>query len=152
MFGSTKKQEESKSSITPSNIVTASGSLNALSKGSTVEGSIRCEADLRVDGHIKGKLNSTAKVIIGPTGSVEGEIRCQNAVIEGSFRGILHVSELLNVRDSASIDGDIFTNRLVVQSGAKFNAICKMGGESVSQANISTNTMTKTPVISNAKA
>ena len=121
MFGSNKSTEEPKTTISsPSN------ALNTLVKGTTAEGTLRCESDLRVDGTIKGKLFCQAKVIIGPTGMVEGEIRCQNAVIEGRFKGNLQVNELLNVRETAEIDGEITTNKLVVQSGAKFNVACKM--------------------------
>jgi cytoskeletal protein CcmA (bactofilin family) len=57
---------------------------------------------------------------------VEGEIRCQNAVIEGRFKGIMFVNEMLNVKETAEIDGEITTNKLLVQSGAKFNVACKM--------------------------
>ena len=120
MFGSTKNTEDLKPSL-------PSGStLNAFVKGTTVEGTVRCESDLRIDGTIKGKLSCTSKVIIGPTGVVEGEIRCQNAVIEGRFKGTMHVSELLHVKETAELDGDITTVKLLVQSGAKFNAVCKM--------------------------
>ena len=121
MFGSNKNTDEVKPTPT-----STSNALNALAKGTVVEGSIRCDSDLRVDGTIKGKLNCQAKVIIGPTGVIEGEIRCQNAVIEGRFKGNLHVSELLNVRETAEVDGEISTNKLLVQSGARFNVSCKM--------------------------
>lgn len=123
MFGSTKESDDSKKNTT---ITSSSGALNALVKGTVVEGSLRCENDLRVDGTIKGKLSCQSKVIIGPTGVVEGEIRCQNAVIEGRFKGTLHVTELLNVRETAEVEGDITTNKLLVQSGARFNVSCKM--------------------------
>ena len=119
MFGTSKSSEEPK---TPS----IAGALNALVKGTLVEGTVRCESDLRVDGTIKGKLTCKSKVIIGPTGVVEGEIECQNAVIEGRFKGVLTVSELLNVRETAEVDGEITTNKLLVQSGARFNVSCKM--------------------------
>lgn len=122
MFGSSKESEDSKKTVATS----PAGALNALVKGTVIEGTVRCDSDLRVDGTIKGKLSCTSKVIIGPTGAVEGEIRCQNAVIEGRFKGNLHVSELLNVRETAEVDGDVITNKLVVQSGAKFNVACKM--------------------------
>lgn len=121
MFGSNKNTEEVKA--TPTSTPNA---LNALAKGTVVEGSIRCDNDLRIDGTIKGKLICQAKVIIGPTGAVEGEIQCQNAVIEGRFKGNLQVSELLNVRETAEVDGEIITNKLLVQSGARFNVSCKM--------------------------
>lgn len=120
MFGSTKNSEEIK---TPT---TAGGALNALVKGTVVEGTIRCDSDLRVDGTIKGKLTCKSKVIIGPTGVVDGEIECQNAVIEGRFKGKLTVNELLNVRETAEVEGEISTNKLLVQSGARFNVNCKM--------------------------
>jgi cytoskeletal protein CcmA (bactofilin family) len=123
MFGSNKSTEEVKTAPT-----STPNALNALAKGTVVEGSIRCDNDLRIDGTIKGKLTCQAKVIIGPTGAVDGEIRCQNAVIEGRFKGNLQVTELLNVRETAEIDGEITTNKLLVQSGARFNVTCKMDG------------------------
>ena len=124
MFGSSKSTDDSKNSSATS--VAPSSGLNALVKGTAVDGNVQCDSDLRVDGSIKGKLVCKAKVIIGPTGSVEGEVICQNAVIEGRFKGILTVSELLNVRETADIDGEITTSKLIVQSGAKFNVACKM--------------------------
>jgi cytoskeletal protein CcmA (bactofilin family) len=121
MFGNNKGSDDPKS-------VPASpaGTLNTLVKGTVLEGSIRCESDLRVDGTIKGKLNCQAKVIIGPSGVIDGEIVCQNAVIEGRFKGNLRVAELLNIRETAEVDGEITTNKLLVQSGARFNVACHM--------------------------
>ena len=123
MFGSTKETEESKKNTAAT---ASSGALNALVKGTVVDGSLRCENDLRVDGTIKGKLTCKAKVIIGPTGFIDGEVHCENAVIEGRFKGKLTVSELLNVRETAEIEGEIRTNKLLVQSGARFNVTCTM--------------------------
>ncbi len=122
MFGSSKESDDSKKN----GAATAPGTLNALVKGTVVEGSIRCENDLRIDGTIKGNLSCDSKVIIGPTGVVDGEIRCQNAVIEGRFKGKMNVTELLNIRETASVEGEITTNKLLVQSGARFNVSCKM--------------------------
>jgi len=122
MFGSTKNTDDNK----PISSLGSGSNINAFVKGTVVEGNVRCESDLRVDGTIKGKLTCNAKVIIGPSGLVEGEIRCQNAVVEGRFKGIMHVTELLNIRETAEVDGEITTNKLLVQSGAKFNTVCKM--------------------------
>ena len=125
MFGNNKKEApKSKSaSIMPS----STGSLNSLVQGTLVEGTVTSESDIRVDGSIKGKLVCKAKVIIGATGHIEGEIQCQNAVIEGSFNGSLVVEELLNIRESAKVSGEVTTSKLIVQSGASFNVSCSMG-------------------------
>lgn len=126
MFGNNKNSEDNKKSSATNPSAPSSNALNALVKGTVVEGNVRCDSDLRVDGAIKGHLDCQAKVIIGPTGSVDGEIRCQNAVIEGKFKGKLFVSDLLNIRETADVEGDISTGKLIVQSGAKFNVNCKM--------------------------
>ena len=123
MFGSKKKELAQKKSIIP----TTSHSLNSLVKGTVVEGTVKSENDFRVDGTIKGSLSCGAKVIIGPSGFVEGEVYCENAVIEGRFDGVMNVKELLNVRETAEVTGNINTNKLIVQSGAIFNVACKMG-------------------------
>lgn len=121
MFGTNKGTDDPKASASVS-----PNSLNALVKGTVVEGTLRCDSDLRVDGAIKGKLTCKSKVIIGPSGIVDGEIRCENAVIEGQFKGKLNVSELLNVRETAIVEGEVVTSKLLVQSGARFNVVCKM--------------------------
>lgn len=126
MFGSNKSSEESKSSPTPSG-----STLNVIAKGTDSEGTLRCDNDLRIDGTLKGKLICKAKLIVGPTGSIEGEVQCQNAVIEGKFKGNLKVTELLNVRETADVEGEITTNKLLVQSGARFSVSCKMEAEAL---------------------
>jgi cytoskeletal protein CcmA (bactofilin family) len=127
MFGGNNKKEVSKIKSGPATVSSGSHSLNSLVQGTVVEGSVKSESDIRVDGTIKGKLMCDAKVIIGPTGLVDGEIHCKNAVIEGKFEGVLNVEELLNIRESASVSGDVTTNKLIVQSGAVFNVSCTMG-------------------------
>jgi cytoskeletal protein CcmA (bactofilin family) len=127
MFGSKKTvtQPESTTS-TKTTVAESSNALNSLVKGTTVEGTITSENDIRVDGIIKGILNCKAKVIIGPTGYIDGEVKCQNAMIEGKFTGKLRVTELLSVKETAEVLGDVTTGKLLVQSGAIFNVTCNM--------------------------
>ncbi|MCO6488841.1 MAG: polymer-forming cytoskeletal protein [Phaeodactylibacter sp.] len=133
MFGGNNKKKEASKGKSSSFMPTTTHALNSLVNGTVVEGTVKSESDIRIDGAIKGKLYCDAKVIIGPTGFVEGEIRCQNAVIEGKFEGNLHVTELLNVRETAAISGEVVTSKLIVQSGATFNVTCSMGGKSAAK-------------------
>jgi len=50
-----------------------------------------------------------------------------NADIEGEVKGKLEVAELLVLKATAVINGDIVTGKLVVEPGAIFNGSCKMG-------------------------
>lgn len=125
MLGKNKKAS-APSSISSS---TPSSANNSLVAGTTVEGTIHTENDIRIDGRLTGTLTSKGKVIIGPTGHIDGEVTCAQAVIEGAFTGKLVVTELLNVRETATINGDIKTEKLLVQAGAMFNVSCSMGGQ-----------------------
>lgn len=128
-----KNKDKDSSSKQTSSAPSSSSGTNSLVAGTAVEGTINAANDIRIDGLLKGTLNCKGRVIIGPDGKVDGEIQCLNAVIEGKFTGKLRVTELLTVKDSANIEGDIATNKLLVQSGAVFNVNCNMGGQKVSQ-------------------
>lgn len=130
MFGSKKNKETNTKSTDTSSSVSRSGSLNTLVKGTNVKGDIKAESDIRIDGRIEGTLNCTAKVIIGQTGVVEGEITCINAVIEGRFDGNLVVNETLSLKETAIINGDASYDKLIVQQGAVINAAIKRNSPS----------------------
>jgi cytoskeletal protein CcmA (bactofilin family) len=131
MFGSKKKVEETSNNNGTRSSALPSGdnALNSLVRGTVTEGNVIAESDIRVDGIIKGNLRCSARVIIGPSGFVEGEINCQNAMIEGKFIGILRVAELLNVKETADISGDVTTGKLTISAGALFNVTCNMKPE-----------------------
>ena len=123
MFGGKEKTQTAKTTVAS----TGMNALNSLVKGTEVEGKVSAKSDIRVDGTIKGSLDCSAKVIIGPTGYIEGQINCANAIIEGRFEGTIVVKELLNVRKTAVINGEITTSKLIVEAGAIFNVSCHMG-------------------------
>jgi cytoskeletal protein CcmA (bactofilin family) len=127
MFGNSKNEQKTK---TNGIITTASTtSSNSLVQGTNVEGTIQADKDIRIDGTLKGNLNCKGKVIIGPTGYITGDITCENAVIEGRFEGVLIVGDVLHVKETARIEGDVSTQKLVVQPGSIFNVKCKMGSQ-----------------------
>lgn len=113
-----------KSANQPSNSV-----YNSIVAGTRIEGVIHSETNIRIDGELKGKLYCDGKVIIGKDGKIEGDIRCEDAIIEGAFVGNISVNALLDVRASADINGDINTDKISIQAGANFNGHCRMGGQ-----------------------
>jgi cytoskeletal protein CcmA (bactofilin family) len=148
MFGSKEKDQDSGKKIMPA---AATHSLNSLVQGTSAEGKIKASSDIRVDGTIKGDLDCESKVIIGPTGSVEGTIRCKNAVVEGKFEGHLHVKELLNIRESAKVVGEVTYGKLVVQSGAVISGTYNMVGQQSNGISKSSNKVVTTSKSSNAE-
>lgn len=101
-------------------------SVNLLGAGTTIKGDIKTNGDIRIDGILIGSVNSKGKVILGPTGSIEGELVCQNAELSGAVKANINVSELLTLKATAKITGDIITNKLSIEPGAKFTGSCNM--------------------------
>lgn len=126
MFGNSNNDQKNKSNGASG---VSSAATNSLVQGTSIEGSIQADKDIRIDGTLTGSLNCKGKVIIGPTGRINGEINCENAVIEGRFEGVLIVGDVLHIKETAKIEGDVSTNKLVVQPGSIFNVKCKMGAQ-----------------------
>ena len=78
--------------------------------------------------YINGGVQYYRKLVIGATGAITGEIKCDNAEVEGKIHGKINVDELLTLKNTALIQGDIITNKLAIQPGAKFTGNCNMGG------------------------
>jgi cytoskeletal protein CcmA (bactofilin family) len=114
-------------------------SINLLGTGTVVKGDINVNGDFRIDGTLVGNINCKGKIVVGPTGSIEGEIHCQNADFSGEVKANVKVAELLTLKESARFSGDITTGKLAIEPGAKFSGTCAM-------ENITTGNSQSTPV------
>ena len=110
----------------PKNYTDLLGKTNRIVEGTTIKGDIESVADFRLDGHLIGNFNSKGKLVIGPAGSVTGDIYCQNVDVEGKVEGKIAVEEILNVKGTAAINGEVTCGKLAVEPGAKFTATCNM--------------------------
>lgn len=102
------------------------GKTNRIVEGTAIKGDIISHADFRLDGELIGNFTSKGKIVIGPAGSVTGDIICKNADIEGRFNGRIEVTEMLNVKAKSQIKGEVIVSRLAVEPGADFSASCIM--------------------------
>ncbi len=106
---------------------TTSASINLIGTGTSIEGDLKSNGDVRVDGNIYGSIQTKAKAVIGSTGVVEGDINAQNSDISGTIKGKITVTELLFLKSTARVSGDIVTGKLEVEVGASFTGSCNMG-------------------------
>jgi cytoskeletal protein CcmA (bactofilin family) len=103
-----------------------STSINLISNGTEIIGDIKSTGDIRIDGFLTGNLNIKGKVVIGPTGKISGEVICKNSEVSGFIEGKITVEQLLSLKASSTILGDIATSKLSIEPGAKFSGNCKM--------------------------
>ena len=101
--------------------------LNRIVEGTNVEGDIKSESNIRIDGYVKGTVTTKGRLVLGSTGKIDGEIICKNADIEGKLNGVIQVNELLSLKSTAILHGEISTNKLSIEPGAIFSGDCKMG-------------------------
>jgi cytoskeletal protein CcmA (bactofilin family) len=104
-------------------------SVNLIGSGTKIVGDISSAGDLRIDGNLNGNIVTSGKFVLGASGLVEGNITCANADLSGEVKGIVNVSEMLTLKNTARINGDIVTNRLTIEPGALFTGSCNMGAK-----------------------
>lgn len=101
--------------------------VNTIGTGTTITGDIQSKGDIRVDGILKGSVNTTGKVVLGKEGVIEGDVICNNADIAGNLKAKITTTELLSLKSTAKLNGDIITNKLSIEPGASFTGSCSMG-------------------------
>jgi len=103
---------------------------NVLSRGTTIVGNIKSEEDFRIDGTIEGNIICQGKIIIGPGGKVNGEVRCSILDILGTLEGNIYCSDTAILRESGLVLGDIKTQILEIEPGARLKGSCDTFGNS----------------------
>tara|TARA_B110000971_G_scaffold217238_1_gene253709 strand:- start:107 stop:514 length:408 start_codon:yes stop_codon:yes gene_type:complete len=111
----------------PMNKTEMTAAINMIGAGTTINGDIVSKGDIRVDGTLKGSVNTQGKLVLGRGGVIEGDVICKDADISGLIKAKITVSQLLSLKTTAKLSGDIITNKLSIEPGATFSGSCSMG-------------------------
>ncbi|MGD0710615.1 MAG: polymer-forming cytoskeletal protein [Bacteroidales bacterium] len=104
-------------------------SINLIGAGTVIKGDVKSAGDIRIDGTLIGSVNSKGKLVVGTTGNIEGEVNCQNADFSGVIKATVTVAELLSLKATAKLNGDVITNKLAIEPGALFSGSCSMNNQ-----------------------
>ena len=107
---------------------------NGLTADTTLVGKLVSRDDIRIDGKLEGRLECQGKVIIGESGQVIGDAIATNAEVMGKITGNISVTEMLILKSTSAIEGDIETRRLSIEPDAIVNGKCTMSLPSVASA------------------
>ncbi len=120
-------------SNTPTNAAAAVGNDSGLTcviaEGTVIDGKFTCAENVRLDGKITGEVQVQKKLVMGPSGIIEGIINATNTAIQGKIKGNLKVSENLQLLSTANINGDINANSMSVEEGAVYNGKINVTGK-----------------------
>ena len=101
--------------------------INMIGAGTVITGDIQSKGDIRVDGTLKGSVNTSGKIVLGKDGVIEGDVVCTDADVSGTIKAKISVAQLLSLKSTAKLNGDIITNKLSIEPGASFTGSCSMG-------------------------
>lgn len=122
MFNNKKETTSTSRTMTDGKV-----SETAIGNGAVITGDMETAGSIRIDGQIIGNVVSQARVVLGASGYLEGNLKAESSIIDGKIKGTVNIQNLLTLKATAVIDGDIVCNKLVIESGASFNGSCKMG-------------------------
>jgi cytoskeletal protein CcmA (bactofilin family) len=121
------KTEDKMAKLTANN-ESPNQSINIISEGTKIKGDVIANGDIRIDGELLGNISAKGRLVIGPKGKIEGQIICNNIEISGYVKGKVTASELINMKSTSQIIGDIVAGKLSVEPGSVFSGTCVMNG------------------------
>ena len=92
-----------------------------IGKSVVIKGELSGSEDLYVDGVVEGSIELQGNnLVIGPNGQVRANVNAKGVIVQGKLEGNIRASERSELRKSAHVTGDIFTQRVAVEDGAYF--------------------------------
>ncbi|MFP5306743.1 MAG: polymer-forming cytoskeletal protein [Gammaproteobacteria bacterium] len=116
MFGGSSSKSSSNANV---------GVDTLIGRQTEILGDVRFTGGLHVDGKIKGKVIASADkasaLSVSEHGSVEGDVRVPNVVLNGAVTGDVHASQKLTLAAKARVNGNVFYRIIEMESGAQVN-------------------------------
>ncbi|MDC0579240.1 polymer-forming cytoskeletal protein [Bacteroidia bacterium] len=109
------------------NTPASTNTINVISEGTVIKGDIHSSGDLRIDGEVKGDVTTDGKCVVGINGLITGCIKAKDCDISGKTQGEVNISNLLLIKSTGKVNGDIFTSKMVLENGGEYNGTCSMG-------------------------
>ena len=126
---------------------TSSTELNFLGGGTIVEGTIKTDNSVRVDGKLKGKLICKNTLTVGLNGEIDGEVQAKNAIIGGKIKGKVSIAEKLVLESKSVLIGELKASKLIIDEGAVFDGTSDMGSKDETRKPVESDAFKK-PIIS----
>ncbi|MBK6909607.1 MAG: polymer-forming cytoskeletal protein [bacterium] len=90
-----------------------------LAKDAEINGTLRTQGSLRIDGRVSGDVFCAKMVTIGSSGSVDGNIQAESIIVAGRVKGSLVAKQKVHLEATAELIGDLSAGKLSIQEGAR---------------------------------
>jgi cytoskeletal protein CcmA (bactofilin family) len=135
MFGNREKDGLGIPPMTPPIRNTSTGSRQAprdtitayLGPDTEVEGTLRFQHSVLIEGRFKGEIHSEGSLVIGEGAEVDAEITSRSITVKGTVHGSMNASERVQIQSNGCVLGDITTPSLQMDESVTFEGRCSMG-------------------------
>lgn len=103
--------------------------VSRIAESVVIKGDVTSQTDIRIDGQMDGTLYSKGRIVVGENAKLQGKMLCSNVDFWGRMDGDIYVRDVLSVKSTAIINGNIQVRKLQVEMGAQINGTCKMISE-----------------------
>jgi len=90
-----------------------------------IVGKISVKGTIRIDGIVEGDVQADW-VVVGETGNIRGNTRTRGMVVGGSIEGNIEATESVELKEKATMVGEIHAPRLGISEGAVFDGRTRM--------------------------
>jgi cytoskeletal protein CcmA (bactofilin family) len=97
-----------------------------VSAGMRIEGELKSNGNIRIDGLVSGKIQTSQDLVLGATAQIDADVIASNALISGSVKGNVTVKNSLTITETGKILGNIVCAHITIQNGGVFNGNCTM--------------------------
>ena len=91
------------------------------------KGELTFEKGVKVLGSFEGQINTKGDLVVASGSNVQADIEAGSIAVEGDIKGNMAASDLIELKQTAKLQGDIRCSRLVVIDGASFMGHCNVG-------------------------
>lgn len=132
----------SKTRVSSPNPGSLTGNKNILSSDVEIKGKLRFTSELIIDGRIEGEVNSEGDLTVGENARIVGNIKTRSVVVFGNVEGNITVTDRCELKQNATLHGDVTAGKLAIEEGATFMGTStvgapKSGGSSAKQSSAS---------------
>lgn len=104
-----------------------------VSEGMRIEGELQSHGDIRIDGAIVGKIQTTQDLIVGTSAEIAADVSAENATVSGMITGNVIVKNFLTITETGKITGNISCAHIAIREGGFFSGQCQMNREQISE-------------------
>jgi cytoskeletal protein CcmA (bactofilin family) len=98
-----------------------------IGKSVVIKGDLQGSEDLTIEGQVEGKIELKDNVLtIGPNGRIKAQVFAKTVVVLGTITGNVTASEKVDIRDGATVDGDVVSPKVAIAEGAQFHGSVDM--------------------------